>query len=176
MAGLSFLNSSDFHVMDTPKGQIMCTNIPGFSLILFYSTQCKFCKNLIPLFKQIPKSVGGCKFGMINVSNNKECIIRSRQTIAPINVVPYILLYIDGKPYMRYKGDHDISKIANFVVDIAHKIRNQLKKPQDVIKEDKNIKPEKGTDVPSFTLGKPLCGDDNVCYLSLEEAYVPKKK
>ena len=175
MAGLSFLSSSDFHTMDTPRGKIMCTNIPGFSLILFYSTQCKFCKHLIPLFKQIPKSVGGCKFGMMNVSNNKDCIIRSRQTIAPINVVPYILLYIDGKPYMRYKGEHTISRIANFVVDIAQKVRDQLKTQKEIVKEDKNIKKEKDSDIPSFTLGKPLCNDD-VCYLKFEDAYAPQKK
>ena len=45
------------------------------------------------------------KFGMINVSNNKQCVIMSRSTIAPIKVVPYI----NGLPdLMRYTvgGNH----------------------------------------------------------------------
>jgi len=75
MSGLLFLSSDDFKVMNTQKGSILCTNVPGFCLVLFYSTECVYCQDLIPLFKKIPGNVGGCEFGMINVSNNKKCVI-----------------------------------------------------------------------------------------------------
>ena len=92
MSGLLFLSTEDFHLVKGTKGAIMTTNIPGFSLILFYSTQCEHCQSLIPIFKQLPGTVGGCQFGMINVSHNKQCVLMSRETIAPIRVVPYIIL------------------------------------------------------------------------------------
>ena len=112
MSGLLFLTSDDFNVQRGVKGPILCNNIRGFSLILFYSTQCEYCQNLIPIFKQLPGSVGGCQFGMINVSHNKQCVLQSRETIAPITEVPYVIMYVNGKPYIRYKGPHDLERLV----------------------------------------------------------------
>ena len=74
MSGLLFLTADDFQLVKGVKGNIMCTGIQGFSLILFYSVQCEHCQSLIPIFKTLPGTVGGCQFGMINVSNNKQCV------------------------------------------------------------------------------------------------------
>lgn len=165
-SGLHFLTSDDFHIARGTKGDILCTQISGFSLILFYSTSCKFCDRLIPVFKQLPGTVGHCQFGMINVQQNKKCVLMSRQTIAPINEVPYIVLYVAGKPYMRYKGPYDKTEIAKFVLEVASKVQKQEK----FSKTDDRIKKEKNT-IPQYTIGHPLCGEDEVCYLDFDEAY-----
>jgi len=167
MSGLLFLTTDDFQIQRGSKGNIMCTNIQGFSLILFYSTQCEHCQSLIPIFKRLPGSVGGCQFGMINVSHNKQCVIMSRQTIAPINVVPYIVLYINGKPYMRYNGPHDQREIGRFIVEVSQKVQNK-----DNITKDENVKQDPRGGIPAYTIGRPLCGpDDKVCYLDFNDAY-----
>ena len=168
MSGLLFLTADDFQLTRGLKGNIMSTNIPGFSLILFYSTQCQHCQSLIPIFKSLPGTIGGCQFGMINVSHNKQCIMMSRDSIAPIEVVPYIILYINGKPYMRYQGPHNTQEISRFIVEISQKIQSK----QNFIKEDKNIKqPKGGKGIPAYTIGKPICGTDDVCYLEFDDAY-----
>jgi len=145
----------------------MCTNLQGFSLILFYSTECVHCQSLIPIFKGMPGSVGGCQFGMINVSHNKQCVMMSRETIAPIKVVPYIILYINGKPHMRYNGPYIAEEIGRFIVEVARSVQLQENSAKDeVIKED-----PRGI-IPAYTIGHPLCGpDDNVCYLDFDDAY-----
>ena len=124
MSGLLFLSSEDFKLIKGTKGNIMCTSLPGISLILFYSTQCSHCQSLIPIFKTLPGTVSGCQFGMINVSHNKNCVIMSRDTIAPIKVVPYIILYAHGKPYMRYQGPQDVKEIARFILEVSKNIQN----------------------------------------------------
>ena len=154
MSGLLFLTSEDFQLSKGTKGNIMCNHIPGFSLILFYSTQCEHCQSLIPIYKTLPGSIGGCQFGMINVSHNKTCIMMSRESIAPINVVPYIILYINGKPYMRYQGPHDIQEISRFIVEVSNTIKNK----QTFTKDDKRIKQDPGNGIPAYTIGRPLCG------------------
>lgn len=166
MSGLLFLSSQDFTLTKGTKGNIMCHNIPGFSLILFYSTHCEYCQNLIPIFKRLPGTIGGCQFGMINVSQNKACVRMSRNSIAPLSYVPYILLYINGKPFMVYKGRPDGNDIRRFVMDVANNIQKKQSFSAEV-----NIRKE-GRNVPEYCIGQPLYGfEKNVCYLSSTEAY-----
>ena len=168
MSGLLFLSSEDFSVTKGNKGNILCHSIPGFSLILFYSTQCVHCQTLIPIFKRLPGTIGGCQFGMINVSTNKLCVRMSKETIAPIDYVPYIILYIAGKPFMRYNGPHDGGEIKRFILEVANKVQSKQQFSSENVKEPESGK--KG--IPEFTIGHPLCGpDDKVCYLTMEDAY-----
>lgn len=172
MSGLLFLTSDDFIINKGIKGDILCTNIPGFSLILFYSTQCVHCQNLIPIFKKLPGTIGGCQFGMINVSTNKQCVRMSKDTIAPISYVPYIILSINGKPFMRYGGPHDAVEIKRFVLEVANKVQSKQKFISENVKEPEKGKPS----IPEYTIGHPLCGDDDkVCYLKMDEAYLSGK-
>lgn len=172
MSGLLFLTSSDFTLQKGTKGNILCNSIPGFSLILFYSTQCEYCKTFIPIFKKLPNSVGGCQFGMINVSHNKNCILLSRNSIAPITVVPYVILYVNGKPYMRYQGPQDIKEISRFIIDISKSLSGKTKN----LKLEKKIKQDVKGKIPAYTIGQPLYGpDDKVCYLEFNSAYNKNK-
>lgn len=164
MSGLLFLSSDDFIVTKGSKGDILCNSIPGISLILFYSTVCEHCQTLIPIFKRLPGSIGGCQFGMINVSSNKECVLKSQNTIAPIKYVPYIVLYIQGKPFMKYSGPHDIEQIQRFVIEVAKKMQSKQKFSSENVKEHKKS-------IPEYTIGNPLCGEDGVCYLEFDGAY-----
>lgn len=165
---LLFLSSDDFVLSKGTKGPILCTQIPGFSLVLFYSTQCPHCTSLIPIFKKLPGSMGGCVFAMCNVSVNKQCVRMSKDTIAPISYVPLILLHVNGRPYMRYAGPYDLDEIRRFILDVAKKIENKQKFSSEVVKEDVRGK------IPAYSVGVPKCDDDNICYLHLCEAYPNK--
>lgn len=168
MSGLLFLTADDFQLAKGQKGNLMCTSIPGFSLILFYSTQCEYCQEFIPIFKRMPGTVSGCQFGMINIQQNKRCALMSRETVAPIQVVPYVLLYFNGKPYMRYNGPSDAREIGRFIVEVAQKMQSK-----ESFVKDERIKKNLHTGIPEFTIGKPLYGDgdDKLCYLDFNDAY-----
>ncbi len=163
MSGLLFLTSEDFGI----KGDTLCTNIQGISLLLFYSTQCEHCKMLTPIFKSLPGTIGGCQFGMINVSNNKSCVKMSRETISPITYVPYIVLYVNGSPFMRYNGPHVLSEIQRFVLEVANKLQNKQKFTEEIISKHTS------REIPPYTIGLPVC-NDSVCYLDFDEAYTKK--
>lgn len=162
MNGLLFLNSDDFEVQDGTKGKIMCNNIPGFSLILFFSPNCAHCGDILPIFKRLPGSISGCQFGIVNINNNKACVQMAKKTIAPITYVPYVVLYVDGRPFMVYKGPNDEEDIKQFVVEVAKNVQNR----QRGRKEE-----SKGNGIPAYTVGKPVCGDGKVCYLEFGDAY-----
>jgi thiol-disulfide isomerase/thioredoxin len=127
MSGLLFLSSNDFVILKGLKGDILCNFIPGISLIMFYSNSCENCKNLIPIFKQLPGNISGCQFGLVNLSQNKNIIEMSFNTITPIEFVPYIVLFNDGKPFIRYTGPHNIKCLTQFIVEIAGTIKSRNK-------------------------------------------------
>ena len=91
----------------------------------------------------------------------------AKGTIAPITFVPYILMYIDGKPFMRYNGPQDINELRRFVLEVAKNVQNKQSFANKVVKVDS----KKKNRIPEYTIGHPLCGEDDVCYLTFDEAY-----
>lgn len=178
MSGLLFLTTDDFKIVDSPPNKkVMCTSIRGFSVVLFYSTDCKHCHSLIPIFKKLPSVVPGCQFGMINVSQNRQCAIMSRDTIAPITVVPYIILFVNGRPHSRYQGPHDLEKISRFVADVAHNIKMNQQQQSNTPQRGAPTHPQKDKNTIQNYIGHPLYGtDQKVCYLDFQCAYPGKTK
>ena len=164
MSSLLFLSDEDFFVGKGTKGPISCTNIPGYSLILFYSTKCPHCKNLDPIFRSLPGTIQGCQFGMINVNSNNKAVQLSKNTISPITFVPSLILHVSGRPFMRYQGPHDVDQIRRFIVEVAQKLQNKQKFASENVKEDPRGR------IPDFTIGHPKT-DEDVTYLEFNEAY-----
>lgn len=171
MSALLFLTDEDFFVGKGTKGPILCTNIPGFSLLLFYSNKCPHCKALDPIFRSLPGTIQGCQFGMININTNFNCVRLSKSTISPITYVPSIILYVNGRPFMRFVSKTTATRedLTRFVLEVGQKLQNQHKfSAEDGVKEDPRGK------IPEFTVGHPLFGDDEVTYLEFAEAYPGK--
>jgi len=169
MSGLLFLQSGDFSIQTGTKGDILCNSIRGISLILFYSTKCEHCQALIPVFKRLPGTIGGCQFGMINVTMEKDIVRMSASSIMPIKYVPLIVLFVQGKPFIRYDGPHEDSEIRKFLVEVTSKLQTKEKFSSDKVKEGKSDK-----EIPAYTVGHPLYGQDDVYYLEFDEAYPGK--
>ncbi len=127
MSGILYLNCDDFVIKKGEKGNLMCLNyeVQGLSLVLFYSNECQHCNKLMVRYKQLPFNINGCQFTMINVNKmeNRRVVQLSNQTIVPITYVPDIILYVDGIPYMRYDGNHDIQSIKTFILDIYQQLQ-----------------------------------------------------
>lgn len=167
MSGLLFLTSKDFFIGKGVQGKILCHNIPSFSLILFYSTRCGHCNTLLPIFKRLPGTINNCQFGIINVSSKegRPVLELSKETISAIEFVPFIILYVNGRPFLRFNGPRDENIIRQFVVETAKKIQER----QPFTQKDGIKLAKKGKGIPEYSLGTPLCGTDKVCYLTEED-------
>jgi hypothetical protein len=194
MNGLIFLSSGDFTLHQGTKGPIMCTSIPDLSLILFYSTKCEYCHDFLEAWRRLPGSLAGCQYGICNVGKNKGAILMSKETIAPIEFVPYVLLYINGKPYMNYQGSPAIKDILDFVKEVNQNYLQTKANIQRVERRNANNggvsaskqggtsrKKEENRDDSEqasgrgCTTGVPIYGDywnpDNACYLTQEQLF-----
>ena len=181
MAGLLFLGNDDFNIARGTNGSILCNTLSGFSLILFYSTQCKHCNVLIPIFKRLPGSINGCQFGMVNINIHKELIKKSKNTILPITYVPLVILFISGKPYMIYKGPHDGNEIKRFIVEVYNTVNTKQKFTNENNANNNNKKINIVKQHPILgDIGIPLYGDsDAISYLEFNEVqgyHIPKTK
>lgn len=66
---------------------------------------------------------------------------------------------------MVYKGPYTETDIRNFVIEVA----NNVQKKQQFSRE--RVKTETPGEIPAYCIGKPLCGNDKVCYLDFIGAY-----
>lgn len=164
MSALLFLTEEDFHVVQGQKGPILCNNVNGISICLFYSNNCVHCHKLVPIFKSLVGTITNCQFSMVNVGQQKRVVQMSQNTITPIRFVPYIILYVKSKPYMRYSGSYDLSEIRRFIVEIT---KNLMTK-QKFAGEQKTTEHDT---IPEYSLGVPKTCNDGVCYLDFDEAY-----
>ena len=163
MSGLLFLSQDDFYIGKGTKGNLLCNMIKGTSLVFFYSTKCNYCQSFIPVYKTLPGNIKGCHFAMVNVSQNPNVVMMSKQTICEIKYVPYIVLYVNGKPYMSYDGPYDAQEVAQFVMEITTKLKNKEK----FVETDRVKIKEKS--IPAYCTGTPI--SERVCYLNIDEAY-----
>lgn len=200
MNGIHFLTDDDFTIKQGDKGLVLTLlyDAKGMTLILFYSTECPYCESLIKIFKQLPAHVNGCKFAMVNVNRNMNLIDKSKNTIAPISYVPDLILYVNGHPYVRYDGAHDLGHIKEFIFEINMKIKKMVfmdtgtaehpssntiqpqhpsQKQSQPFQQQPQAQNERSNQdsIPAYTIGTPLFGErkkDKVCYLNFNNAYV----
>lgn len=124
MSGILFLGGEDFCVRAGEKGNMLCmTGWKGLTLVMFYSKECQFCHKLINKFKQLPTIVNGCKFAMCCINRHFDIVEKSKNTIAPIEYVPDVILYVDGVPYIRYDGPHEVNDIRSFIFTVYEKLQ-----------------------------------------------------
>jgi hypothetical protein len=169
MSGLLFLSADDFFLAEGNKGALLCNRLKGFSLIFFYSTQCSYCQTFIKNYKKMPDLVNGCQFGLVNISKNKDVVFMSRDTISPLQYVPYIILYNDGKPIVRYDGPYDENELSTFVYEMSKKIQETKK----IVPDNKTLKEDPKTGFIAYT-PKIRSEDVKVFYLNFDD-FVKKK-
>lgn len=113
--------------------------VPDVCVVFFYSVSCPICKTLINEFKSLPGKVQGVNFALANVSaNNMRIQQMSEASQTPIRYVPYIVVYIEGKYYLEYRGPKNIDSIARAAYEIAMKIRSGQDFSQGKVCSSKN--------------------------------------
>ena len=116
MNSIQFLKDSNFTV---DHSGILNVNITGYSLILFYSTQCPHCKEMMEAVKHMPQIINGCSFGIINLDENKGVIQKCAKSQLKLKYVPFLVFFANGVPYMVYNGPTDENEIKRFIVQVS---------------------------------------------------------
>ena len=163
-----YLQPNNFFV----KNDEMCNDIKGFSFVLFSSEKCVFCKDIIPPFRNLSTRISGCTFAEMNVDQQHQKIrLIASNSSTPINYVPYLLFYVNGKPVARYVPEEqnphsNFDKMKQFLLVQSNNHQRVS------VSKTSAAPPEKS--IPEYSIGKPTCSSRNVCYLLGSEAYNKK--
>lgn len=189
-ASIIYLSSNDFYI-STPEGNEqpkLCNKLKGLSLVYFSSNQCDHCDTFQPLFESMPQVIGGCYFATINVSNFNQVVKASEKTTTPIKYVPYLILYLNHIPFMKYDGVREVNAIKTFIIEVSSRLHSNQEKGSSTIQgasmgsngsmdqtlKQMNVKTDGDEKaLPAYTTGKPK-NVSNVCFLTLDEAYGKK--
>ncbi len=159
---IQYLNAANFYMKEH---QLHCNIDAELAFVFYSSPSCPNCETVLPVIQRLTQTIQGCSFAIVDMSQNYELSIRSRETSTPITYVPLVILYYKSRPFQIFKGVYELSNLQEFIVNAGKKIR-ELK-----IEESKN--PEKK--IPAYTTGMPYCDEESgICYLSFDSAY--KKK
>jgi thiol-disulfide isomerase/thioredoxin len=168
---LLYLNSNDFYITEGSKGKVLCNYLKDLTFVLFHADadKCPHCEELIPEFKKLPHFIQSCKFALVNLNKNQDIIAKSNQTIAPVTYVPYMILYVNGRPFLRYEGNRTLKDLVEFINEVIQRIKSK----SNFVESKNSAKLE---DAPSqYTYGIPydiVCDEDKgICYVKYGDAY-----
>jgi len=180
MASATHLTDDDFYLDRGEGGKILCSNLEGVALILFYADKCAFCGDIVPDFKKLPSIIPGVRFGLVNLYRFRKIYELSKTTTTTLSAVPYMILYVKNIPRLIYDGDKTLDGIIDFINNVLPRIKSQdnfINK-----RENKNAAGGNGTGgldaIPAYTIGRPYnieCDKEKgICYLSFNDAYKGK--
>jgi thiol-disulfide isomerase/thioredoxin len=119
------LTSNNFFITQGRKGPILCSRIKGLSITLFYSTKCQNCKRLLPVYNSLASGVRNIQFTAINVGKYRDVAQHSRATLTRIEYVPFIIIYVNGIPFMQYDGPKTYENLFSFLNGVIQHITSR---------------------------------------------------
>jgi thiol-disulfide isomerase/thioredoxin len=137
---LTYYSGSDFTVHENNICILDELDNNTTTLLLFYSIQCPYCKDMLQTFRNILQNVSGINIGILNINKpeNKSVLMESKYTEnTKIEYVPYVLLFYNGKAIARYDDDADISNLLQFINDTTQNMKQSFdteeEKPKDIL-------------------------------------------
>lgn len=150
-----FLTYNDFDVQNNE----LVLKLPGYYFIFFTQRSCVYCHNLKPVFDRLSTITKGCNFAYVDVDQaNQRIVSMSNNTGMPIEYVPLLTLYINGRCVDVFMPDEENPE-------------NNLKKMTDFLMSHSKAGNKKVSTQPSqsyippYSIGIPGNKGRDVCYL-----------
>ena len=93
----------------------MNISLPGNVLVFYKMQECQGCQAVEPIFHQLANVEHRVKYAICDLTNARDVIAMSHQTKTQIQKVPHIILYINGRPHARFRGDKNVPMLRSFI-------------------------------------------------------------
>lgn len=124
------MNTKNFVILGT-QNKSLGINIQGPVLVFFKMQTSDPSNEFEPIFTKLAGIDNRVSYGILDVVLNKDVIIWSRSTSTPIQVVPVLILYINGRPFAKFSGTKNIPSLQSFITQALQTIPagNNQQKP-----------------------------------------------
>jgi thioredoxin-like negative regulator of GroEL len=174
---MHFLDNSHFEV--SPSGELS-VKLKGYVLMLFYSTKCEHCGDMIDKFRELNDTVNGCSFAQVNLDTNKELIKKVNASNIKLTFVPFVVLFANGTPYMIYSGPVSTPDLRRFILEVTDAYAKEFEQNRlnggNRTTEISIIDDSVGCRVDDDECRTKASAGRESCYVTMEEAYTNKKK
>ena len=175
-----FLTPNDFAIQN---GELVKPNDQGYSFVFLYTNDCLWCDDVKPAFNYLSRVIRGVNFAYMDVSqNNWQLRNMSFRTGTPIEYVPFLLLFANGRQIAQFFQDEDnpqnnIPKMQNFIITNTRQHQQQAQSTRirgGAGGSNSGAGPSQGSanDIPAYSIGIPgNLASRKVCKL-YDNAYV----
>lgn len=172
------LNADSFRKLKGSKGYVLgIPNANNLTFVMFYSTQCEYCDQAMPelarLSRHLRENNLPIQVAVCDVGKNRAVIKEAADTVDPIKYVPYSVIYLKDRPYVRYNGNKVAEEIYKYLIEVMRRIdtkqqfvRADARQGQQQDDEEKEEMPQG----PSMGVPYNMVTEQSVCYLTSEEA------
>jgi len=113
MATIVKLTPNDFTMLGTTNKTLGIRN-PG-SMLILYRMNCNNCATFEPIFRELAKKDPRIQYGVLDLDAYQQVAQWSNQTSTPIKHVPFLVLYINGRPHAKFSGTKNVASISSFL-------------------------------------------------------------
>lgn len=111
---VQYLSAQNFVILGKQQ-KSLGINLGGNVLVFCKMQKCENCEKFEPIFYQLPLKNNKVTYAIIDISQYREVIEMSRGTNTPIQAVPLLILFINGRPHAKFNGTIHIQSIDNFI-------------------------------------------------------------
>jgi len=171
-SGIIELHAESFKKMKGNRGFVLgIPNAQNLTLVMFYSIQCTYCDLAMPELEKLSRFILDnnlpINIAVCDIMKNKKVIQESADTVDPIKFVPYMPIYLDEKPYLRYNGKKTAEEMLNYLIEVLKRVDTRQKFVQrQQVKEEERTQTSQAEGVPYNV----VCEGD-VCYLTQDELF-----
>ncbi len=132
MSGIIELTAESFKKMKGNRGFVLgLPDMQNITLIMFYSVQCPHCDNAMPELEKLSQFIISnnlpIQIAICDILKNKKIIQESAETVDPIKFVPYMPIYLNEKPYLRYNGKKTAEEMLNYLIEVLKRVDTRQK-------------------------------------------------
>jgi thioredoxin-like negative regulator of GroEL len=124
---IKFLSKAHNFAVEVIDGKKTMTIIPDdgvpvIGVVMYTWHNCTHCTELEPIMKKMPSMVPSMSFYVVDIGENSTPTQMSADTILPLTYVPQIIVYINGRPFMRFSGTRNESSLRQFLAQVQHAV------------------------------------------------------
>jgi len=163
------MSLNDFYI----KNNKLYCDKPGYCFVFFMTSSCEYCHILKPVFNELASEIKGVIFGYMDIEQLDYRLVRlSEHTQHHIKYVPLLVLFINGELVSQFFPDEEnpstnMYKMEQFLAAFTQNVTQQTTTQQTTNQSE----------AKNYYFGIPgNRATQNVCYLTVDQAYNSTKK